>query len=329
MSSKKIVFIAWEKHRRSEELCKYFSFDCYLLHSDKPRYIRHPYFMVSTLSILLRLRPAVVIVQNPSIVLSFLACLFRPFFHYKLVVDAHNGAIIPDVTFSNYLTKIYSYVQKQADLTVVTNAHLAEVVLSNHGNPFILQDKFPEIASELCDDVFLQGNRNIVFICSFGQDEPFEQVLLACSKLDTDIAVYITGRVPAAMEKYCRSITQQLVFTGYLQNSSYFSLLQRANLIIDLTTREDCLVCAAYEAVSLGTPVLLSDSKVLKEYFYKGCIFTSCQADDIFKNIKDALDSEKFLRREIGQLKIEVDKAWKGKGEDFIRVIQALVESTE
>jgi glycosyltransferase involved in cell wall biosynthesis len=45
------------------------------------------------------------------------------------------------------------------------------------------------------------------------------------------------------------------------------------------------MVCGAYEAVSLGKPLILSDTDVLREYFDQGCVFTYNET----VNIRDAI----------------------------------------
>lgn len=322
--SEKILFISWKNHRRSEELCKYFSFPYYFLQSSRNRIARYVTHLWETFFILARTRPRILIVQNPSIVLSVFVTCIRPLFRYKLIVDAHNGAILPDAEFSEKIIWLYRYVQRKADLTIVTNKYLAEIVSRNNGQAFVLQDAVPQIHDTSLHPVDFSHRRNVVYICSFCNDEPYTEVLRACAKLPDDIGLYITGKVSDALKEYCLSLNNRVKFTGFLDDYDYFSLLKSADLIIDLTIRDNCLVCAAYEAVSVGTPILLADTKALKEYFTKGCVFTSCFEDNILHGIMYGLQNSNTLKSEIVDLRQDLFNDWTREGDKFIKTLHSL-----
>ena len=130
---KRITWIAWEKHRRTLELCKYIGIKPIIFESYLSRVVKHPFFIISTIYLLFRQAPSILIVQNPSIILTYLACLLKNKLRYYLIVDSHNGGLIPDGRFGIKLKFIYSEWQKLADLTVVTNNSLAEIVRKNGG----------------------------------------------------------------------------------------------------------------------------------------------------------------------------------------------------
>lgn len=320
-----ILFISWEFHRRSKELCKYFDFKHSFLQIDSARYIRYPYCLLVTLWSLMKNRPRVLIVQNPSIVLALVACLFRPFFCYKLIVDAHNGAIIPDVVFWSRFRWIYVLVQRLADMTIVTNKYLADIVKKNGGNVFVLPDKLPEVNISSLACACLESEKNILFVCSFSEDEPYEEVIRACSMLQEDVTVYITGRVNENIREWCVSHCSKIKFTGFLNDLDYFSLMLSVDLVIDLTLRKHCLVCASYEAVAVGTPLLLSDTSIQRDYFYKGCIFTDCYKEPILNSIKLCLENKASLTKDIGELKVEINYNWKRIAVSFMNEIESLV----
>ena len=66
---------------------------------------------------------------------------------------------------------------------------------------------------------------------------------------------------------------------------------------IDLTTRENCLVCGAYQSIAAGKPMVLSKTRALQTFFPAGAVYTDNSAADIRRCIEKVLAD-----RERGQL---------------------------
>ena len=57
--------------------------------------------------------------------------------------------------------------------------------------------------------------------------------------------------------------------TGYIPYEQYVGLMRQVDTVIDLTDRDHTLLLGAFEAVSLGTPLIISDWPILREYIRK------------------------------------------------------------
>lgn len=92
-----VIWLAWERHRRSLEISKYLRVKAILLEDRRRRIIRHPILVMKTIRVIFQGKPKVLIIQNPSIVLSILACLVLKsrLIKLSLIVDAHNEGLIP------------------------------------------------------------------------------------------------------------------------------------------------------------------------------------------------------------------------------------------
>ena len=141
------IWITWEAHRRTRELSKALDIPLFERNVDVPRIIRYPYLMAWTCVSIARLRPKGLVVQNPSVVLALWVICLRRVLNYKLVVDAHNEGLRPFYANLERLGIIYRYIQKKADLTIVTNDALANLVRRNGGNPVVLPDRVPFLPS--------------------------------------------------------------------------------------------------------------------------------------------------------------------------------------
>ncbi len=313
MAYQKKVWISWERNR---SLANAIGFYLLELNYEKgaARYIRSVF---KTVVFLLKNRPETVVAQNPSMVLCILVLLCRSLFRYYLVVDSHNSGIYPldkKYTILNFISKT---IQRKSDLTIVTNKNLSLQVKKNGGNPCILPDKLPDIPVQ-ANPYRLNGTKNLVFICSFHSDEPYMEVLKAAQSIN-DVTVYITGKYQNKIKNI--STPRNVIFTGYLSEINYWSLLLSANVIMDLTTRENCLVCGAYESVSLGKPMVLSDTEAIKSFFTKGCVYAKPDGISIAKCIYELFDNLNYYTEQVKLLKEELELNWKQSLYEFEKCI--------
>ena len=272
--------------------------------------------MVKTLQILLKQNPNILFVQNPSIFLSVFACFLQTFFKYKLVIDTHNAGLLPENSLLRRLSLVYSFLQKQAAVTVVTNNFLADLVMDNGGVPVVLPDKIPCVPQVNLKS--LATRWNIAFICTFGEDEPVESVIESAALLPREVTIYVTGRLRNRGQKLRYHAPENVIFTDYLEDKAYWELLVSVDLVLDLTNRSNCLVCGAYEAVAVGTPMVLSRFDVLESYFYKGALFTQNTPLEIACTIQKAIGCLTVLKKEISELKMELDMKWKSHFDKLI-----------
>lgn len=316
----KIIWIAWETHRRTLELNKSFNAELIIFESKFPRILKHPILLIKSWFTIHSIRPKTLIVQNPSIFLTLLVCIIKSVYKYYLIVDAHNAGLSPLNKFLNKFLFVYQYLQKRADITIVTNEALAYIVKKNGGNPYVLPDRIP--SSPKVMNKTLKGKKNIMFICTFAGDEPYEEVIKSASKFNNDVVFYITGSYEKIESNLINNASSNVVFTGFLPENEYWNLLYSVNLSIDLTLKENCLVCGAYESIAVETPMVLSDTSALMTFFYKGTVFSNNDADSITTAIKKCFTIENKLRQEIKELKYELTKASDQTISDFLKFIR-------
>ena len=264
--------------------------------------------ILHTLQVISRVKPGVVFGQNPSLVLSLLLVCLRKIFNFKVIIDAHNAGIFPAEGRSGVLMVLSRFVQRHADLVIITNYGMKQHVESNGGKAFILPDKIPDISPAI-ETRKLKGRMNILFICSYAADEPYEAVFKAAARLPEDVFVYVTGNY---QKKNIRpsALPANVILTGFVPMEEFEILLHSVDATIDLTTREDCLVCGAYESVAVEKPMVLSDTNALRDYFYKGAVYTLHSAEAIWKAIFELIDSKDRLTMQVKELKVERTHDW-------------------
>ena len=304
------IWITWESQRRNRELSAALGatlFEFAEIDRMGYRLAKYTRGAARTIAALLRTRPRLVFCQNPSLVLCLLLILLRPFFRFRLSVDAHNAGLFPHEGRSRVLMALSRCIQRRADLTIVSNEALGDEVRSNRGRPFVLPDRIPTIPA--VDRRTLRGAHSILFICSYSKDEPYGEVFRAGRLLDAGICIYVTGDFARAGVRP-DELPPNVVLTGFLAEAEYTAMLQSVDATIDLTTRENCLVCGAYETLAVAKPVILSDTRALRAYFSRGAVYVRNTAEDIARGISTAVASKSALEAEARALREQRIREW-------------------
>jgi hypothetical protein len=223
--SPKAIWISWERHRRTRELAKEFGATLFEVTAPGTGLARYARLMVHTARILARERPDLLVIQCPSIILAIWTIVLKPLGRYRLVADLHNEAVEP----FNYSFRMYGlilrWIQRAADVSLVTNTALQSVVTSAGGRALVLPDKVPAVAPGL-----RAGGRSdslVVFICTYAADEPYLDVIEAARLLDPAIRLHVTGNAGARAGDL-PPLPPNVTLTGFLEEDAYLSLLREA-----------------------------------------------------------------------------------------------------
>lgn len=253
--------------------------------------------------------------------LSFFAVNYGRLFNIPVIVDAHNAGVYPFNGTKRWANRLAVHLFRLATFTIVTNKALAEYVQSKGGRPVVLPDPIPEFKCPV-KKKDLKGRFNVLFICSWASDEPYMEVIKAASLLDKTTYIYITGNSKGKEKEFCGKLQENVILIGYLSEEDYIEMLYSCDVVIDLTTRENCLVCGAYEAVAMEKPMIISDTEVLRRYFLMGAFYTNNIYTDIANKINIAVVEKERMKREIKILKTKLISEWnRGK-----RVLEELLQ---
>ncbi|WP_214169514.1 glycosyltransferase [Citrifermentans pelophilum] len=267
-------------------------------------------------------------VQNPSMLLAFIACLYRLVSHNIVIVDRHTTFRInkePKLSVDHFMFKFFHWFTiRFADLTMVTNKYLAELVENKGGIPFVLPDKLPEIKPT--EQLQLKEGFNILLISSFGYDEPIDIVLQSMKMLEGEnINLYVTGNYKKLGNAIVNGCKENVIFTGFLPEADYINMLFAVDAVMVLTTADHCMLCGCYEAISAGKPLLTSAKLVLLEYFDKA-VFVNNTCDEIVSGIKQIIDNypgcvdnTMLMRRSLGNKWMELYEQLNVTLEDIIK----------
>jgi glycosyltransferase involved in cell wall biosynthesis len=120
---------------------------------------------------------------------------------------------------------------------------------------------------------------NVAVVNTWAPDEPLGAVLDAAAQVP-QATFHVTGD-DGPVARLDRPIPPNVRFTGFLAEPAYHGLLARADVVMCLTTRDHTMQNGAAEALYLGTPIITSDWRVLRDYFSKGTVHVDNSARSI------------------------------------------------
>jgi hypothetical protein len=189
--------------------------------------------------------------------------MLKKAFNCKIVVDVHTGFVYGHNLKGLVLNKLFNSLLNRADLVIVHNSEILNILHpSLIAKTEVVYDPWMLIQA---DEQPPSDENYLVFPASFSPDEPLIEVLTAVNKYKK-IKVFVTGnfyRNPAML----RFSSPHVKFTGFLSRKDYEKLLVNSFGIITGTTDEYTLMMSAWEAVAFKKPLILSETKTLRNMF--------------------------------------------------------------
>lgn len=216
------------------------------------------------------------------------------------------------------INRLNALLWRSANLVLVHNEQSLDLLRKKYASLrkkiFVLEDPLPDFPRI--------GNSNIekwkkpmpvgVLVSRFSSDEPVESFLQATRSL-SGIHFYITGNSQKAKFPLSNYSSDNISFTGFLPDHEYFSLLMAADFIVALTTRENTLLSAGYEALSLEKPLVVSDTKTLRAYFNDAVIYVLNEPENIKVATIELTKKLESYRRKMMELKDQKEREWNAK----------------
>lgn len=302
-----IHFLSWESHRRTASLARELGLELVVLKSPHTGVRRYLELIPKTLRILTTKRPAGLVVQCPSVVLAVVVLLWAKTSNARIVIDAHNEAVQPFVNDSAFVRCLARWIHRHASLVIVTNQELAITVESNSGTAFVLPDPLPVPIGDDAPSEPAGSDPLVTVICTYAPDEPIDALISAARLVPARIV--LTGN-PRRADAPLPELPPNVSLSGYLPDEEYWALLRRSHVVVDLTTMPSCLVCGAYEALSLGVPMVLTDDPAARDLFGSAAVFVRNDPESIAQGINLAIDQHAERRQVTGECKRAYKEWW-------------------
>jgi glycosyltransferase involved in cell wall biosynthesis len=310
------VWITWESQPRNRSMARTLGVPLYEFCFTGARARRHLKAIAATLRLLLRDRPTVVFASNPSLVLTYVMLACRLVLGFRFVSDAHYGGVVA-VTGSALLQRFLDFANRRADFVILTTAGHADRVRRLGGRPLVCPDPLPGIRADGAKPPDMAGaEKSALLVCTYEIDEPYAAAFEAAR------ALVVHGFTVFASGSYARvglapEAVPHVRLLGFVDRPLYEAYLRHADVVLDFTTWEDCLVCGAYEAMAAGRPCVLSRTAALTELFTHGTEFTSHEPADIVQAVLAAYDRRNALMAQIPDWVRAHETAVRGRAADI------------
>lgn len=293
------VWISWQKHVRNQSLSVHLGVELHEFLSGQVRPLRYLACTVRTIRLIKRRQPQVVFAPNPSIVLTCLLLGLKHILGYRFAIDAHYAGIIA-VNRNWAIQKVLDFCNRRADLVIVTNETHQRYVEGIGGNALICEDPLPDI--EHYAEGVTEQVKKIFCICSFDVDEPYAQMFDAAAILQAEgYSFWVSGNY--ARSGIVREQWPHVNFLGYVAIEEFYLHLAEAQVVVDLTMQENCLLCGAYEAMAINKPLVTSKTIALQNYFTSGTVFVDHESESIAEGIRLAYSTRIRLKQQIKEWK--------------------------
>jgi glycosyltransferase involved in cell wall biosynthesis len=300
-----VTYISWAPHcSRSDTTARELEGKSHMVYlgqlGSRPSTIWLKYLgqAIRTWRILLREKPEAVFVMTPPFVAGLVVVPYCALWRVPLVVDAHTAAFLGPRW--RHFQKIQHWICRRAATTIVTNTHLVDLLERHGSDATILADvpvKYPDTTGP-----FDKKGFTVAVICSFDYDEPVD-VIWEAAKALPDVHFRVTGD-PAKLRPELRSrVPANLQLTGFLDNASYGQLLRKADVVMAVTDGKHKQLRGAYEAIYEGTPIIISESPMLREEFPKGAILVENSGERFAAAIREMQNALSRYRQEAAELR--------------------------
>ena len=280
------VWISWDDHRRSRELARRLGIQFQVIPRSRLPLVGTLVNMLRTIHACATTQAATVVVQNPSLWLTTIASFFKEHRKFRLVQDLHSYFSLHIHDGHGLRGTVYRvlsrYCIRRADVTVVTNPELRDIVNMYGGRGFVLQDAIPDLRRHILGSPAKRGG--VVFVCTYSPDEPVKEVIEAARILGSETTIYVTGRVPQEVRSW--PLPAGITLTGFLAEQDYLALLEGADAVLVLSNQGYTLMCGAYEGLAFKKPLVLSDTTTLRSYFGDEMVYVDNTAASIAAGIR-------------------------------------------
>jgi hypothetical protein len=315
----KQLFIAWVPfQRRNLSMQPYFGYELkFFSFAFKKRIFRPLEYLIKgwqTLIFLLQKQPEIIWIQLPPNFLLHLTFLYKILFNpqVKIIADCHNA------TFRSPWINIpgTAFLLNHSHILVIHNDSVKEQLIkysinTQNCNLYILEDPPAKVENKILTQEKLLTHPWTLCPCSFNKDEPIKAILDA-ARLAPEITFIITGNTERAKGIHDLSnIPDNVKLVGFLPIDKFDSLLCYTDFILGLTTLDGIQLSVANEAVGASKPMVISNTKLLKQLFNKGAIFVdACNSQSIAQGCQKVLSNREELIEAVDELKAERTKRW-------------------
>ncbi|WP_147677617.1 glycosyltransferase [Algibacter pacificus] len=332
MNKNKGIFIAWIKfQRRAFSMQPFFDFDLNFINTNikkkKLKILDYLIKAIKTVKTLCFNKDKVIWIQLPPTPLLTILLIYKKIYKNKIIIaDCHNGLF--NKKWEKYLNKAKSL--NKVDLIITHNHVIRDLAIEigvDSNKLFVLETKPAYKNLKNVENYISKYNSPwILMPCGFAEDEPMS-VVFEAARLIPEVTFVISGNKNRAEGIHdLTKAPSNINFTGYLTTEEYEGLFSSADAVLGLTTEHHVQLSVANEATGFEKPMILSDTKLLRELFNKGAVYVeTLDSKSMSSGIKEAIRNKIELGKEVKILKEERNQKWENQALTIKKEINKLI----
>jgi glycosyltransferase involved in cell wall biosynthesis len=292
------VFVTWDPNcGRSEAQCQHLGAELLIIDIGRSiptvigHFIRYVLSFAITIWKLARLGPSVIFTENMPIFLVAAVALYAKLSRKPFIIDSHSGAFNdPKWTWS---IPAYRRFVRRAAVNINTNSFHKNTVELWGGRSIIIAD-VPICIDSVAPPTDIT-RPYLAVVVSYAYDEPISEIFEA-ARQRRELTFYLTGDQRKLPPGLAHTTPDNVRFTGFSPYPEYLGLLQEAIGVLVLTTRDNTMQRGAYEALSLGVPIITSDFQILRDSFADAALYVDNSPAAIAGAVQDLVDQQSAMR---------------------------------
>ncbi|HEV3235135.1 MAG TPA: glycosyltransferase [Candidatus Dormibacteraeota bacterium] len=266
------------------------------------RYLRDAVVAWQTLS---RERPKVVFAITPPVFSPLVAWLWCRLHGGSLVIDCHTEAF--HSRRWGWALPIHRWLCRRAAAVTLHNDVMYQEAEAWGAPAVLLPDELPDPG--LASPVVAPAGPQVVVAGSLDTQEPIAEALEA-ARLVPGVEFLVTGdtaRLPAGMVE---NAPANVTFTGWLDYGRFLGHLAAADVVAAFSLDPHIMNRAAFEAIAVGRPLVLSAHEGLQSRFGEAAVYCANSAPAMAAAIEQAIDSadQLALRAKTAQGRLQADR---------------------
>ena len=265
------------------------------------RYLRDA---IATWRYLDRRKPSVVLVITPPVFAPAVAWLWCGLRGRPFVVDCHTLALHSPKW--GWALPVHRFLLRRARAVLLHTREGEAEVHAWGAEALLVPDELPDPTGAVAVEPTMSPR--VLVAGSLDWDEPVTEVV-AAARLIPAVQLRITGDLARLTADVRQTAPSNVVFTGWLDYPNFLGEIKAADVVAAFTGLPGVMNRAAFEAIGMGRPLVLSDLPGMRERFGEAAVFTKNAPLEIAQSITRAYEDRDRLSQASESLKSELRRA--------------------
>jgi glycosyltransferase involved in cell wall biosynthesis len=252
--------------------------------------LRYAASAAATWRLLERNTPERVLVVTPPVFAPLVCWTWSAWRRRPLIIDCHTGTL--GSTKWGWADPLHRWLMRRASVSLLHTQEALQLVENWGARALLMPDDLPSVEDAATRPT--PERQTILVAGSFDGNEPVEMVVEA-ARLVPDLELRLTGDPDLLPASLRQSAPPNVVFTGFLPYRLFLAELLSAQVVAAFSSDPGIMNRAAFEAVGLGCPLVLSDLPGLRNRFGPAALFAPNRPQEVAAVLRKALDEREEL----------------------------------